>query len=58
MSRNFQSEGGEALAQAAQSGCGCPIPGGVEGQVRWGPVQPDLVDGNSACGMDLELDQL
>jgi len=21
---------------AAQRGCGCPIPGGVQGQVRWG----------------------
>jgi len=31
------SEGGEALAQAAQSGC--PIPGGAQGQVGWGPGQ-------------------
>ena len=31
------------LQQAAQRGCGCPIPGGVEGQVGWGPGQPGLV---------------
>jgi len=28
------------LAQAAQRGCKCPIPGG---QVGWGPGQPGLV---------------
>ena len=27
------SEGGEALAQAAQRSCGCPIPGRALGQV-------------------------
>ena len=31
------------LEQAAQRGCGCPIPGGVQGQVGWGPGQPGLV---------------
>jgi len=42
------------LEQAAQRGRGCPIPGGVEGQVGWGPGQPALVldveVGGSACG--------
>ena len=42
------------LAQAAQRGCGCPIPGGVQGQIGWGPGQPGLVlngeVGFSACG--------
>jgi len=33
------------LEQAAQRGCGCPIPGGVQGQVGWGPGQPGLVNG-------------
>ena len=28
-------EGGEVLAQAAQRGCGYPIPGGVQGLVGW-----------------------
>jgi len=29
------------LAQAL--GCGCPFPGGVQGQVGWGPGPPGLV---------------
>ena len=41
------------LEQAAQRSCGCPVPGGVQGQVGWGPGQSGLVldkevDG-SAC---------
>ena len=36
-------ESGEVLEQAAQRGCGCPVPGGVQDQVGWGPGQPDLV---------------
>jgi len=47
-------ESGEVLAQAVQKGCGCPIPGGVQGQVGWGPGQPGLVlnmeVGGPACG--------
>jgi len=31
------------LEQAAQRGCGCLVPGGVQGQVGWGPGQPGLV---------------
>ena len=50
-------ESGEVLAQAAQRGCGCPIPGGVQGQVGWGPGQPGLVlnveVGNPACGKEV-----
>jgi len=42
------------LAQAAHRGCGCPIPGGVQGRVGWGSGQPGLVlnveDGGPACG--------
>jgi len=48
------------LAQAAQTGCGFSIPGGVPHQVRWGPGQPglvlDLEVGRPACGRGLELD--
>ena len=47
-------DSGEVLAQAAQRGCGCPIPGDVQGQVGWGPGQPGLVlsvkVGSPACG--------
>ena len=50
----FHWEGDEALAQAAQRSCGCPIPGGAQGQVGWSPGQPGLVPdlevGGSACG--------
>ena len=30
------SESSEVLEQAAQRDCGCPVPGGVQGQVGWG----------------------
>ena len=47
-------ESGKVLEQAAQRGCGCPIPGGVLGQIEWGPGQPGLVlnveVGSPACG--------
>ena len=43
----------EVLERAAQRGCGCPVPGGVQGQLGWGPVQPDVVldmeTGGPAC---------
>ncbi|KAK4822058.1 hypothetical protein QYF61_008867, partial [Mycteria americana] len=40
----FYNEGGEALAQVAQRGGRCPIPGNIQGQVGWGSEQPDLVE--------------
>ena len=47
------------LERAAQRGCGCLVPGGVQGQVGWGPGQPGLVlnveIGGPACGRELEL---
>ena len=47
-------ESGEVLEQAAQRGCGCPVPGDVQGQVGWGPGQPGLVlhveVGSPTCG--------
>ena len=47
-------ESGEVLEQAAQRGCGCLIPEGVQGQVVWGPEQPGLVlnveVGGPGCG--------
>jgi len=33
---HFHPEGGEALEQLAQVGCGCPIPGGIQGHIRRG----------------------
>ena len=52
----FHSEGGDALEQVAQGGCGCPIPGGIQGQVGWGPGQPGLVVGDPAHSRGLKLD--
>lgn len=41
----FPYEGGEALPQVAQRNCGCPNPGGAQGQVRWTFEHPGLVKG-------------
>ena len=42
------------LEQAAQRGCGCCVPGGVQGRIGSGPGQPGLVlngeVGGLACG--------
>ena len=50
-------ESGEVLEQAAQRDCGCPVPGGVQGQVGWGPGQPGLVldmeVGGLACSREV-----
>ena len=48
-------EGDEILAYAAQRSCGCPIPGGVQGQVGCGPGQPEQVRGSPAHGRELKL---
>ena len=37
--------------------CGCPIPGGAQGQVGWDPGQPDLLGGTQPMA-GLELDEL
>ena len=42
----FHTEGGDALEQVAQGGCGCPIPGGIRGQAGCGSGQPSLVVGD------------
>ena len=58
----YYRESDEVLEQAAQRGCECSIPGGVQDQVGWSPGQPDLepdleVDGLPFAG-GLELDPL
>ena len=47
-------EDGEAVEQFAQGSCGCPIPGGVQGQTGQGSGQPDLVVGNLVCGRTMD----
>ena len=39
--KKFSSKSGEALAQVAQRGGGCPIPGDIQGQAGQGSEQPD-----------------
>ena len=46
----LSGEGGEALAQAAQRSCGCPLPGSAQGQVGQGWEHPGLVEGGPAHG--------
>ena len=33
----FHTEGGDALEQVAQGGCGCPIPGGIQARLDVAP---------------------
>jgi len=49
-------QSGEALAKAAQRNCGCPIPGGIQGQVR--SEHPDIVSGIPVHDRGFELDDL
>jgi len=44
------------LEQVAQGGCGCPLPGGIQGQAGCGSGQPGLVVGNPAHSRGLKLD--
>ena len=44
----FHSEGGDALEQVAQRGCGCPISGCIQGQAGCGSGQRGLVVDNPA----------
>ena len=46
-------EGGEALAQAAQRSCGCPLPGSAQGQAGWNSEHPGLVGDVPADGRGL-----
>lgn len=45
----LQCEDGEALTQAAQRSCVCPIPGDAQCQVAQGTEQPGLVEGDCAA---------
>ena len=52
--RKFSLRGGDALEQVAQGGCGCPIPGGIQGQAGCVSGQPGLVVGNPAHSRGVE----
>jgi len=42
------------LKQVAGGGCGCPIPGGIQGQAGCGSGQPGLVVGDPAHSRGVE----
>jgi len=44
----------DALEQVAQRGCGCPLPGSIQGQAGWGFVQPGLERGVPLFSRGLE----
>jgi len=52
--RKVFTESVDTLEQVVQRGCGCPIPGGIQGQAGCGSGQPGLVVGNLACGREVE----
>jgi len=52
--KKFFTEGGDALEQVAQGGCGCPIPGGIQGQAGCGCGQPGVVVGDPAHSRGVE----
>ena len=51
---SVEEEGGDALEQVAQGDCGCPIPGGIQGQSGYGSGQPGLVTGDPAHSRGVE----
>ena len=53
----FHTEGDDTLEQVAQGGCGCPIPGGIQGQAGCGSGRPGLLVGDPAHSRGLELDE-
>ena len=58
LGRNLLLWGSWALEQVAQWGCGCPLPGSIQGQAGWGFEQPGLEGGVPAYSRGLELDDL
>ena len=50
----FHTEGSDALEQVAQGGCGCPIPGDIQGQAGCSCGQPGLVVGDPARSRGVE----
>ena len=52
--KTLHTEDGDALEQVAQGGCGCPIPGGIQGQAGCGSGQPGLVVGDPAHSKRVE----
>ena len=54
--KKFFTQGGDAVEQDAQGGCGCPVPGGIQGQAGCGSGQPGLLVGDPAHSRGLKPD--
>ena len=54
----FHTEGGDTLEQVAKRGCGCPIPGGIQGQAGCGSGQTGLLVGNPAHTGGVKINDL
>ena len=54
---SFPLRGWWYTEQVAQGGCGCPIPGGIQGQAGCGSGQPALLVGDPAHSRGLERDE-
>ena len=52
--RKFFTQRVVRLERVAQGGCGCPIPGGIQGQAGCGSAQPALVVGNPVQSRGVE----
>ena len=52
--RKFFAQGSDTLEQVVQECCGCPIPGGIQGQAGCGSGQPGLVVGDTAEGLKFD----
>ena len=50
----FHTEGGDTLEQVAQGGCGCPIPGGIQGQAGCGSGPSGLAVSDTAHSTGVE----
>jgi len=47
---NLYYESGETLEHVAQISCGCPLTGGVQGQIGWGVEKHGLMEAVPAHG--------
>jgi len=52
--RKLITQSDDALEQVAQGGCGCPIPGGIQGRAGCSSGQPDVVAGDPARSRGVE----
>jgi len=57
LGRSFSHRGCWRTEQVAQGGCGCPIPGGIQGQAGCGSGQPGLLVGDPAHSRGLKLNE-